>query len=110
MKQERKDIQVVLKELQELYSKYKFMESRLVQQKKNLLSKIPDIKSAHQAVEYLITKQVCFLSVCMRSLSCCPTRRNGFAGIPMLHLCLWSGDLRCQSCLNCVQSVEGLPS
>lgn len=59
IKKEKKDINVVLKDLQELYSKYKFMESRLVQQKRNLLNKIPDIKSALQAVEHLISKQVC---------------------------------------------------
>ena len=44
--------------MQELYRKYKFMETQLIQQKKSLLTKIPDIKNALQAVEFLIKKRV----------------------------------------------------
>ena len=35
------------------YSKYKFMESQLVQQQKGLLTKIPDIESALAALRHL---------------------------------------------------------
>eukprot|EP00455_Lapot_gusevi_P037427 TRINITY_DN4185_c0_g3_i1.p1 TRINITY_DN4185_c0_g3~~TRINITY_DN4185_c0_g3_i1.p1 ORF type:complete len:205 (+),score=86.67 TRINITY_DN4185_c0_g3_i1:53-616(+) len=52
-----KEIQPLMRSQSELYSKYKFMEAQLLQQKKNLLIKIPDIKNALQAVEFLIKKQ-----------------------------------------------------
>lgn len=46
-----------LKAMQELYSKYKFMETQMLQQKKSLLQKIPDIENALAAVEFLVSKQ-----------------------------------------------------
>eukprot|EP00823_Brevimastigomonas_motovehiculus_P008114 TRINITY_DN7385_c0_g1_i1.p1 TRINITY_DN7385_c0_g1~~TRINITY_DN7385_c0_g1_i1.p1 ORF type:complete len:243 (+),score=62.71 TRINITY_DN7385_c0_g1_i1:25-729(+) len=48
---------VAFKELQNLYGKYKFMESQLIQQKKGLLSKIPDIKNALNTLQVLIDRQ-----------------------------------------------------
>lgn len=47
----------VLKDLNHLYGKYKFMENSLVQQKANLSNKIPEIKSALAAVNFLVKKQ-----------------------------------------------------
>lgn len=44
----------LLKSLHTLYGKYKFMESQLVSQQKQLLIKIPDINSALSALQYLI--------------------------------------------------------
>lgn len=49
--------EVVLKELHNLYGKYKFMENSLVSQKKSLVIKIPDIKSALDALRFLVVKQ-----------------------------------------------------
>lgn len=39
-----------------MISKYRFMETHLLQRKKSLESKIPDIKKTLEAVEYLVTK------------------------------------------------------
>lgn len=40
------------------------MEANLIQQKKTLLTKIPDIRNALESLKYLIKKQVnCFLSL-----------------------------------------------
>lgn len=50
-------IDVLLKHAQTLYGKYKFMESQLIAQQKSLLTKIPDIESALQALKHLIAKQ-----------------------------------------------------
>ena len=52
-----RSIDDIFKIMNELYRKYKFMEAQLVQQKKSLLQKIPDIKSALQAVRFLIKKR-----------------------------------------------------
>jgi prefoldin subunit 5 len=49
--------EAVLKELHHLYGKYKFMESSLVTQKSNLVTKIPEIKNALAAVNFLVKKQ-----------------------------------------------------
>jgi prefoldin subunit 5 len=46
-----------LKELHNTYGKYKFMESSLVQQKKGLVTKIPNIKDALVALAFLVTKK-----------------------------------------------------
>jgi len=46
----------LLKSLHNLYGRYKFMESQLISQQKQLLTKIPDISNALAAVEYLISK------------------------------------------------------
>ncbi len=45
--------EAVLKQLHELYGKYKFMEGKLVQQKKGILQKLPEIKSAIAALAYI---------------------------------------------------------
>ncbi len=55
--EKRQDPELILKELQTLYGKYKFMESQLVQQQKSLLTKIPDITSALTSVQFLMTKK-----------------------------------------------------
>jgi prefoldin subunit 5 len=55
--EKRSDPEAILKELQTLYGKYKFMESQLVQQQKSLLTKIPDISSALSSVQFLMTKK-----------------------------------------------------
>jgi hypothetical protein len=39
-------------------SKYKFMETQMLQQKKNLMTKVPDIKNALDAIDFLVAKQV----------------------------------------------------
>jgi prefoldin subunit 5 len=52
-----KDIDTVLKELNMLYGKYKFMESQLVSQKRNMLQKIPEIESALTALRRLLKRQ-----------------------------------------------------
>ena len=49
--------QATLKELHNMYGKYKFMESSLVQQKKGLVTKIPEIKNALNALAFLVKKQ-----------------------------------------------------
>jgi hypothetical protein len=41
-----------------LSSKYKFMETQMLQQKKNLMTKVPDIKNALDAIDFLVAKQV----------------------------------------------------
>eukprot|EP00696_Hemimastix_kukwesjijk_P014306 gnl/Hemi2/28283_TR9346_c0_g1_i1.p2 gnl/Hemi2/28283_TR9346_c0_g1~~gnl/Hemi2/28283_TR9346_c0_g1_i1.p2 ORF type:complete len:212 (+),score=77.44 gnl/Hemi2/28283_TR9346_c0_g1_i1:34-636(+) len=46
-----------LKRMQELYSKYKFMDTRLAQQKGGLLLKIPEIQKAVDAVQFLIAQR-----------------------------------------------------
>ena len=43
----------LLRQLQSLYGKYKFMEAQLVQQQKQLLDKIPEISHALQSVTYI---------------------------------------------------------
>ncbi|EKX31010.1 Prefoldin protein, subunit 3 [Guillardia theta CCMP2712] len=45
-----------LAKLQDLYSKYKFIESRLSQSKANLKGKIPEIKKTLEALKFLKTK------------------------------------------------------
>jgi len=47
----------ILKELHTLYGKYKFMEGRLIQQKRALITKIPDITNALDALRFLIAKR-----------------------------------------------------
>ncbi|XXQ30112.1 Prefoldin subunit 3 [Plasmodiophora brassicae] len=51
-----KDIQAIMKAISEVYGKYKFMEGRLVQQKRSLLGKMPDIRRAIDVLEMLIEK------------------------------------------------------
>lgn len=41
------------------------MEAQLIQQKKSLLTKIPDIKNALQAVSFLMKKQVWLMFCCI---------------------------------------------
>lgn len=50
-------LDVLQKQLHTLYGKYKFMESQLVQQQRNLHTKIPEIKSALSALNYIQDKQ-----------------------------------------------------
>eukprot|EP01100_Stratorugosa_tubuloviscum_P008765 TRINITY_DN364_c0_g2_i1.p1 TRINITY_DN364_c0_g2~~TRINITY_DN364_c0_g2_i1.p1 ORF type:complete len:181 (-),score=71.83 TRINITY_DN364_c0_g2_i1:93-635(-) len=50
-------VEVVMKNFQESYGKYKFMEIRLNQQKVNLNTKIPEIQSALDAVHFLKLKK-----------------------------------------------------
>ena len=45
-----------LKAINELYTKYKFMEAKLLQQKKSMQSKIPDIKSALDSLNFIESK------------------------------------------------------
>mmetsp|Transcript_20524 Transcript_20524/g.36471 ORF Transcript_20524/g.36471 Transcript_20524/m.36471 type:complete len:171 (-) Transcript_20524:374-886(-) len=46
-----------VKALHVMYNKYKFLEQRLLQQKKALMQKIPDIKSTKECVEFLIKRK-----------------------------------------------------
>uniref|UniRef100_A0A7S2TK63 Prefoldin subunit 3 n=1 Tax=Lotharella oceanica TaxID=641309 RepID=A0A7S2TK63_9EUKA len=46
-----------VRELHTVHNKYKFLESRLLQQKKSLLVKIPDIKATAECVDFLIKKK-----------------------------------------------------
>lgn len=50
-------IEDIIKELQESYQKYKFMESRLAAQSRAVSLKIPDIKSALETLAYLIQQK-----------------------------------------------------
>ena len=47
------DPERLLRQLQSLYGKYKFMESQLVSQQKSLLDKIPEITNALTSVRYI---------------------------------------------------------
>lgn len=47
----------LLKQLNELYSKYKFMEAQLQRSKQVLKAKLPDITNALEMVEFLTLKQ-----------------------------------------------------
>jgi prefoldin subunit 5 len=49
--------EALIKELDELYGKYRFMEINLLARKRNLLSKLPDIESSLEAVHYLASRQ-----------------------------------------------------
>ena len=49
--------EAVIKELDELYSKYRFMEINLLARKRNLLNKLPDIESSLEAVHYLASRR-----------------------------------------------------
>ena len=53
----------LLRSLQSLYGKYKFMESQLVSQQKQLLTKLPDIQNALTSVQYLIAHPSTALSL-----------------------------------------------
>ena len=46
--------EALLRSLQSLYGKYKFMESQLVSQQKGLLTKLPDIRNALTSVQYIL--------------------------------------------------------
>jgi len=48
-----RDCASLLRELQQLYGKYKFMENSLVSQQKALLNKLPEISAALQSVLFL---------------------------------------------------------
>lgn len=50
-------VEVVLKKFQEAISKYKFMEINMLQRRKILEEKIPEIQKSLSTVEYLIEKQ-----------------------------------------------------
>jgi len=54
---QEKESDVVIKQLQEQYSKYKFMESQLSQKKFSIKTKLPDIKNALESVNFLIKKK-----------------------------------------------------
>lgn len=53
----KKDPEGILKELHQMYGKYKYIENTLVTQKSTLLKKIPDINKALKALRFLIKKQ-----------------------------------------------------
>jgi hypothetical protein len=44
--------------MQDLYSKYKFIDTRLVTSKQNLKGKLPEIKKTLEAVQYLSKKVI----------------------------------------------------
>ena len=50
---------MVLKEFDEVYRKYKYMDSTLSQKHRMLKSKIPDIQASLEMVEFLIDRNVC---------------------------------------------------
>eukprot|EP01083_Nonionella_stella_P141698 437078_1 len=52
-----KNLETIEKDIDQLYRKYKFMESQLIAQKGNLLQKIPDIKTAQKSLKFLVSKQ-----------------------------------------------------
>ena len=54
-------ISCVLSSISCVYSKYKFMETQMLQQKKSLMQKVPDIQTALRAVDFLIKKKVILL-------------------------------------------------
>lgn len=60
LKKEGSTAEQNLAKLQELYGKYKFMENSLVQQQKNLLDKLPDMKTALSALRELVKRRVRF--------------------------------------------------
>ena len=47
-----------LKKFQEMISKYKFMETHLLQRQASLESKIPDIRKTLETVQFLISRSV----------------------------------------------------
>jgi hypothetical protein len=53
-----------------LHSKYKFMETQMLQQKKSLMQKVPDIQTALRAVDFLIQKKVNFASILCLAFPC----------------------------------------
>eukprot|EP01016_Furgasonia_blochmanni_P033798 TRINITY_DN3569_c0_g2_i4.p2 TRINITY_DN3569_c0_g2~~TRINITY_DN3569_c0_g2_i4.p2 ORF type:complete len:205 (-),score=75.47 TRINITY_DN3569_c0_g2_i4:285-899(-) len=50
-------VQKIMESLQEVYSKYKLMESQLQRQKESMKQKIPEIKRALDIIEFLEKKQ-----------------------------------------------------
>jgi len=53
----QKSVESVVQEFQELFSKYKYLEMRMLQNKKVLIDKLPQIKSALEAVKFLKSKK-----------------------------------------------------
>ncbi|KAJ3023199.1 hypothetical protein HKX48_003977 [Thoreauomyces humboldtii] len=51
------EVEGTLKKFQEMLSKYKYMETHLLQRKKSLESKIPDIKKTLDMVDFLISNE-----------------------------------------------------
>ena len=56
MSQDGANTEMILKILQELYSKYKFMEIHMIKNKAKLKKKVPDIEKTMQCVTHLIAK------------------------------------------------------
>jgi len=46
-----------VRSLHTIHNKYKFLEQRLLQQKKALLQKIPDIKNTKECVQFLLKRK-----------------------------------------------------
>ncbi|KAI8591635.1 Prefoldin subunit-domain-containing protein [Geranomyces variabilis] len=51
------ELESTLKKFQEMIAKYKYMEGHLLQRKKSLESKIPDIKKTLDMVQFLISQE-----------------------------------------------------
>lgn len=52
-----RELKVVLARIQELYTKYQYMQSSLLAQKSGLKNKLPDISSALETVQHLVAKR-----------------------------------------------------
>ena len=52
------DHEATLSKFQEMHSKYKFMESHLLQRQAGLASKIPELEKTLDAIRYLNQKKV----------------------------------------------------
>ncbi|KAF9572365.1 hypothetical protein BGW38_008534, partial [Lunasporangiospora selenospora] len=50
---EQEPVEIVLRKFQEAVAKYKFMEINLIQRKRNLDVKIPEIRKTLEMVQYL---------------------------------------------------------
>lgn len=50
------EVELTLKKFQEMISKYKYMEVHLLQRKKNLELKVPELKKTLEMVQFLVSK------------------------------------------------------
>lgn len=60
VKNEGKDTDTIVKEFQEMHSKYSLMDVNLTRNRNALMRKIPEIKKTLKAIEFLKEKMVCF--------------------------------------------------
>eukprot|EP00164_Ancoracysta_twista_P010452 GFYU01015768.1.p1 GENE.GFYU01015768.1~~GFYU01015768.1.p1 ORF type:complete len:183 (+),score=66.80 GFYU01015768.1:37-585(+) len=79
-----------LRKMNEMYSKYKYMEQRLLANKKTLKQKLPDIKKTLEAVNYLNSKKDDDSEIATRFELCDNVYVNAKIKDTQ-HVCLWLG-------------------